>query len=69
MQKIKDLLFVCSNFRENRKCGNFTRQNFSKVRAARAARLCFIIRPMKFLICGVVNAIVVVDAEALKLVT
>ena len=33
------------------------------MRAARAARLLFLIRPIKFLICGVVVAVPVVDAK------
>ena len=37
----------------------------SKVRAARAARLFFLIRPIKFFIWGIVIAIPVVDAKAL----
>ena len=38
--------------------------NCSKVRAARAARLFFVIQSMKVLICGVVVAVPVVDAKA-----
>ena len=41
-----------------------TARNFFWVRAARAARPFFLIRQMKFLICGVFGAIPVVDAEA-----
>ena len=32
--------------------------------AARAARLIFLTRPIKFLICGVVAAVAVVDAKS-----
>ena len=35
------------------------------MRAARAARLFFLIRPIKFLICGVVVTVAVVDAKGL----
>ena len=34
------------------------------MRAARVARLFFLTRPIKFLICGVVVAVAVVDAKA-----
>ena len=40
-----------------------TARNCSKVRAARAARLRFVMQPMKVLICGVVVAVPVVDAK------
>ena len=43
-----------------------TALNYSKVRVARAARLFFLFRPIKFLICGVVVAFAVVDAKATR---
>ena len=41
-----------------------TARNFSKVRAARAACLVFLTRPIKFLICGVVDVVDVINAKA-----
>ena len=41
-----------------------TARTCSYVRAARAARLFFLTRPIKFLIFGVVVAVAVVDAKA-----
>ena len=41
-----------------------TARTCSLKRAARAARLFFLTRPIKFFICGVVVAVAVVDAKA-----
>ena len=57
---------VSSRCGQNLKYENFTssfcrlRQNYVKKRAARAARLFFLIRPIKSLICGVVVDVAVV---------
>ena len=63
IQRIKELLLYSYDEAEqgqNRKMWSFhvvvlkrTARNYSKVRAARAARIFFAIRPIKFLLCDV----------------
>ena len=61
---------VCTSRQQNWKWGNFTllftrtARNCPKVLAARAARLLFVTRPIKVLICCVLITVPVVDAKA-----
>ena len=72
LNKIQRFTVMCLSCHQNGKYGNFTllfcRGRHGLVhkcmRAARAARLFLLTRPIKFLISGVVVAVPVVDAKA-----
>ena len=64
------LLLAFSNCHRDRKCANLhrTTTNFSNERAARAARLFFLIRPIKFLICDVAVETFLLTFQNIKVV-
>ena len=65
LQKIRDLTLFAQVVAKTAVSGNFKLLFCRpKVRAARAARLFFLVQPIKFLVCGTDVAIDIINAKA-----